>query len=526
MLATMRGVALDDDALSGAPRSSSRLRAFPGARDYRIRSLLGVLALAAVYYGAAQVGYAFEFAGPVAAIVWFPVGVGIAALYLGGLRFWPGVAIGDLLANDYSALPIGSALGQTLGNVLEVLVVAILLRRLVRDGSPLDSIGGLGRMLVAIAAGTAVSASIGSLSLLLGGVINSGAVPNVWRTWWLGDSSGALIVVPLAIAWYGTSVHNLWRDRKLEAVAILAAVAGLSELGLQTNRPLAYLVFPALIWAALRFGQRGATLAVAVAAGFTVWETVHYEGPFVFHSIAHSVLSTQLYLAVASMSTLCLAAVVSERERFAERLAASRARLVVASTTERKRLEHNLHDGAQQRLTALYVRLGSAAEQAAQAPANTPDLFKNAQKELSLAIDELRELAHGIDPPVLTALGLAEAIRHLAARSPVPVHLLALPSGRVDDAAQSTAYYVVAEGLTNAQKYAQASSISVRASLAGRLLYVEVADDGMGGADESAGAGLQGLRDRVEAIGGTFEVESTDRGTRIAAAIPATPAGR
>jgi hypothetical protein len=102
MLATMRGVALDDDALSGAPRSSSRLRAFPGARDYRIRSLLGVLALAAVYYGAAQVGYAFEFAGPVAAIVWFPVGVGIAALYLGGLRFWPGVAIGDLLANDYS----------------------------------------------------------------------------------------------------------------------------------------------------------------------------------------------------------------------------------------------------------------------------------------------------------------------------------------------------------------------------------------------------------------------------------------
>ena len=96
------------------------------------RYLAGVVALAVAYYGAAKLGYELEFAGPVAAIVWLPAGVGIAFLSLGGLRFWPGVLIGDLLANDYAALPLGSALGQTLGNMLEVLVAALLIRRLAR----------------------------------------------------------------------------------------------------------------------------------------------------------------------------------------------------------------------------------------------------------------------------------------------------------------------------------------------------------------------------------------------------------
>src|SRR5215208_5918912 len=109
--------------------------------------VLGVLALAVTYYGAAQVGYALEFAGPVAAVVWLPAGVAIAFLSLGGLRFWPGELAGDLLANDYSALPLGSAFGQTLGNMLEVLVAALLIRRLAARGSPLDSLSGLARLL-------------------------------------------------------------------------------------------------------------------------------------------------------------------------------------------------------------------------------------------------------------------------------------------------------------------------------------------------------------------------------------------
>src|SRR5215218_4566404 len=178
-----------------AVRSAGRVGLARVAWQLHGRYVAGVVALAAAYYAAAKVGYELEFAGPVAAIVWLPAGVAVAVLSLGGLRLWPGVLVGDLLANDYSALPIGSALGQTLGNMLEVLVAALLIRRLVARGSPLDSLGGLARLLAAIAGATAISATVGPLSLRAGGVISSDALPEVARTWWLGDAAGALVVV-------------------------------------------------------------------------------------------------------------------------------------------------------------------------------------------------------------------------------------------------------------------------------------------------------------------------------------------
>jgi signal transduction histidine kinase len=235
------------------------------------------------------------------------------------------------------------------------------------------------------------------------------------------------------------------------------------------------------------------------------------------------VLATQLYLAVAALSTLFLVAVVTEREAFAGRLAASRSRLVEATETERRRLGRNLHDGAQQRLTALAVRLGLAAEDARRAPERGVPLLEEAGAEVTLAIEELRQIAHGIHPVALN-LGLAAAIKSVADRSSVPVAILALPSERLDDTAEATAYYVLAEAATNAQRYAQASLITVRAAWAPPRLRIEIVDDGVGGAREAVGFGLEGLRNRVEALGGTFEVDSpAGQGTRIAVVIPAAP---
>lgn len=484
-----------------------------------------MVALAALYVAGAQVGYALGFAGPIAAVLWLPVGVGIAFLYLGGLQLWPAVLVGDLLVNDYSALPLGSALGQTCGNVLEVTVAAFLIRRLVPNGSPLEGLADLTRTLAAIAVGTALSATIGALSLALGHAISIDAVPRVWRTWWLGDASGALVVVPLAIAWYRPWDRESRDGRHVEAALLLATVAGLSELAVHSDRPLTYLVFPGLIWAAVRFGQRGATLAIAIATGFGLWATIHFVGPLTSHSFTHTVLNMQLYIAVAALSTLCLAALVSERQDLANRLGASRARVVEATDIERRRLERDLHDGAQQRLSALAVRLGIASERAREDPDLATAVIADAERELVLAIDEVRELAHGLHPTVLTRMGLAKFIEGVAARSAVPIELLELPSLRVDPGAETAAYYVVAEAITNAQKHAHASTIWVRAAVARGILRVEIVDDGDGGAAASAGFGLQGLRDRVEAIGGTFEVSSRpDHGTRVTADIPAKAA--
>jgi signal transduction histidine kinase len=480
----------------------------------------GLIVLVAVYYGAAHLGYALEFAGPVAAILWLPVGVGVAFLYLGGLRFWPGVVLGDLLVNNYSALPAGAAIGQTVGNLLEVLVATVLMRRLLRNRWPLDSVGGLTMMLVAIAAGTGVSATIGSLSLWLGQVISAGALPKVWRTWWLGDASGALIVVPLALAWVSPTPLRWNRQRVAEAGLLVATLCGVSELAVRVGRPLTYVVFPTLIWAALRFGQRGATLAVAIATSFAVWGTTHQQGPFVFHSTSGSVLSTQLYIAVAALSTLCVAAVVSEREEVAARLAASRVRLVDAIDSERRRIERDLHDGAQGRLAAVHVRLGVAAERVRERPDEATQALLGAQDEVAQAIEDLRDLAHGIQPRMLAQFGLPRAIESFVERWSIPVDMGTLPATRFDPSVETTAYFVLAEALTNAHKHARASSIRVRARAHARSLWIEVLDDGVGGVVET-GFGVQGLRDRVEATGGTLEIDSPPGGgTRIIAEIP------
>jgi signal transduction histidine kinase len=349
-------------------------------------------------------------------------------------------------------------------------------------------------------------------------------VTTVWRTWWLGDATGALLVVPLALAWYRPLPKAWPRDRWLEAAVLLAAILGLADLSSRSSSPVMYLVFPILIWATLRFGQRGATLGVAITAFFTVWNTTHYVGPFHFQSVTRSLLNTQLFIAVSVLSTLSLAAVVTERERFAARLAASRSRLISASDDARRRLEHDLHDGAQLRLTWLALRLHDAAVVAKRDPERAPALLEEAEHELQLAIDELRELAHGIHPAVLVDLGLAEAIKSLALHSSIRVKLLELPAERLDPSAETVGYYVVAEAIANAQKHSGASLIEVRASAAQDILRLEIVDDGVGGAVERPGSGLEGLRDRAEAGGGTIELVSPPAGgTRISVVIPARP---
>jgi signal transduction histidine kinase len=203
-----------------------------------------------------------------------------------------------------------------------------------------------------------------------------------------------------------------------------------------------------------------------------------------------------------------------------EDLRSSRSRLVAAGDAERRRLERDLHDGAQQRFVALALRLRLVRNQLDD---DTPPaaLLDTAIDELSAGLKELRELARGIHPAILTDQGLDAALRGLAARTPVPVTVLGLPDERLPPAVESAAYFVIAEALTNVAKYAYASGATVSVARADGDAVIEICDDGVGGADPRAGSGLRGLSERVAALDGELELESPQgAGTTLRARLP------
>ena len=205
-----------------------------------------------------------------------------------------------------------------------------------------------------------------------------------------------------------------------------------------------------------------------------------------------------------------------------EEVRASRARIQQAADAARRRVERDLHDGAQQRLVSLSLALGMARSKLASKRVEELDgLLEQAALEATEALKELRELAQGLHPAVLTEAGLVAAVESLAERCPVPVEVVASGNGHVAGPAEAAAYFVVSESLANAAKHASASSVSVQIERLGDRLVVEVVDDGVGGAQVRAGSGLEGLADRVAALDGTFELRSEPgRGTRVRAELP------
>jgi PAS domain S-box-containing protein len=788
--------------------------------------------LAGAYFAAAKFGLQLAYLNGAVAALWPPVGIGIAALVLWGPRLWPGIVIGDLLVANTSA-PVGTVLGQVTGNVLEIVLAAVLLRRLFGNRVGLTRVAEVLGLVVCASLGILVSATFGTASLRLGGVIGPAELAHVWRTWWLSDFSGALIMAPVVLTWVAARPARFGRRDAAEALALGVALVLLVELPSQTEVP--YVVFPAMIWAALRFGPIGASSALLVVASLTVWNTAHNAGPFVRDSTTDSLLATQLFLAAAALTSLVLAAVTAERRRVAaalranearlrsvvgsmaeglivrdrggiirdcndaaeriigvardrlcghrpaevmpaavdprgrdiegdrllgevvlrggepepaliarlpraggeawvsvssspvrgeddrpaavvstvsditesrhaeqrlvaseranrrlaaeqaalrrvatlvaadqgpaavfagvteevaelldvpsanivryesdvravvirswssrgdgglaigtrlplddetvvakvrrsgeaqridaypdsdgviaehrrarglrasvaapvrvsgqlwgalvasayapealaegaerklcdfadliaqalanadahERLASSRARIVEAGDVERRRLERNLHDGAQQRLVSLALRLRLTDARLEADPARARNDLASASAELAAALDELRELARGIHPAILTDQGLAAAVTALAGRSPVLVEIEAMPAARLPTAVETAAYYVIAEAITNSAKYADASRVIVRVEASSDHARVEVGDDGIGGADPAEGSGLRGIADRVDALRGRLHIVSPrGQGTVLEAEIPlAAPDG-
>jgi signal transduction histidine kinase len=207
------------------------------------------------------------------------------------------------------------------------------------------------------------------------------------------------------------------------------------------------------------------------------------------------------------------------RERVDE-IHGARQRIIEAADAERRRIERDLHDGAQQRIVALAVTL-SLVEAKLGKDSELAPLVASAREEAQAAVKELRELARGIHPAVLSDQGLEAALEALAARAPVPVEVSGVPEEPLRPAVEAAVYFVTAETLTNIAKYAEACTASIALAVDGGRLRLEISDDGVGGADAHAGSGLAGLCDRIEALSGELTVDSPPGGgTTVRAEIP------
>jgi signal transduction histidine kinase len=484
----------------------------------------GIVLLGVAYYATAKLGQTLRYTASVSAI-WPPAGLGIAALYLWGLRWWPGVLLGeivvnaDLLLHD-STLPIGSVLGQQTGNMAEVIVGALLLRRLLGRDAAMDRVEQVGRMLLALAAATAISATVGTVSMVAGGVVGASDAVVFWRTWWLGDTSGGLVVMPLMLAWAHTRIWIWRRIRTWEGAAVIASVTALSIVAFSTGEPIRYTVFPALIWAAFRFGPPGATLSIAITAGVAIGLTAHDVGPFFKQPIDHRTLSTQLYIWVAALTTLFVSAVVSEREQAARELAEARRTEGAWAVEERRRIARDLHDSVSQSLfsTVLHTRTaqkalvqegGKPSGRVGRSLGAIADLTKSVQSEIRALVFELhRDPVHdGLVAALARHASVVSAANGLAVDVHGPQRRLAL-----SELVETQLFAIGREALANVEKHAHASAAHVRVAAEQGDVVVEVRDNGRGfdlGAGHPGHFGLESMRSRAAEVGGRITIASS-----------------
>jgi len=285
-----------------------------------------VALLAVLYFGSAKLGLLAAVAHGVVSSAWPPTGVALAALLLAGVRYWPGIAIGALLLNATSGVSLLGAAGIAMGNTLEAVVGTLLLQRVARFRPSLDRLQDvLALVLLAGILSTAVSATVGVTSLLLSGSTPSTSVGRLWFVWWSGDAMGTLIAAPVFLTWLTTPRLREPLARAAEALTLLVILVALTSVLFLTRISYVYAVFPFAIWAALRFGPRGAATATLLVSSLAVWYTLNGLGPFVASTLTHNLALLQSFIGLLAVTTLVIAALLTERTAAEQALTESEA---------------------------------------------------------------------------------------------------------------------------------------------------------------------------------------------------------
>jgi len=309
--------------------------------------ILKIVILTIFYHLAARLGLKMAYVQANTSPVWPPTGIALAALLLFGLNLWPGISLGVFLGSIITGAPLNLALGMTIGNTLEALVGAIVLRRYIDFHNSIDRLQDVIGLVVISICSTTISATIGTSTLIFTGIEEWMNFGSIWFTWWIGDLLGALVVTPILLVWMTSAPFQSKKNIKIEG-GILISLLSMVAFYVFSNRPpegvfhqaMIYVIFPFVIWAALRLGQRGATTIIFLVSGIAIWGTTQELGPFSMGSRNDSLVLLQTFMGVLSLTSLVLAAAIIERHKATEELSQRVNDLATLNDSSRRFLDN------------------------------------------------------------------------------------------------------------------------------------------------------------------------------------------
>ena len=521
-----------------------------------------------LYLATAKLGLKYTIIGQTVTLLWLPSGIALVAVLIGGYRLWPGIALGALIANAGTGVPVITLSVITLGDTLEPLIGALLLRRWNIFSIALDRVSDvLALILLAAFGSTIVGATFGTLGLIAGEQITFVDFGLTWLAWWLGDGMGVLVISPVLLSGFAmtrTTPLFFSATKALEALILVVAlsVAGQTIFGNPKFSGLGYFpvslsMFPFVIWSALRFGTIGAASVALITSLLAINGTVQGTGPFAGNSSISSLILWCLFADLMAITGLTLAAVDSERKKAVAALRVSNEILdrqvqertgellqanleLHAALAERWRLQmemnqiseerqkmigQELHDGLGQQLTGIAFLVSSLSDTLGAKLTQEVPIVNQVKNLLGEALSVIRSLSRGLYPVALETGGLSSALHHLAeyAQMSSGVHCAirhTASTNVVDKAIALNLYRIAQEAVCNALRHSKAQRIEIRLSEAGEQYMLSIEDNGIGFPGQSmtmsGTLGLRSMRCRADLIGAAIEVrENPGGGTSI-----------
>jgi signal transduction histidine kinase len=519
--------------------------------------------VALLYVAAAQLGLRLDAVSGFASLVWPASGIALAAILLGGNRLWPAVAIGAFTANAIAGAPIPTSLGIAFGNTSAALIGAGLLRRVPGFDQSLERVRDVVALILLAAVGsTLVSATVGVAALSVSGIVDAGAAGETWRAWWLGDTIGDLVVAPLILVWSrrpsreSASAIGAAIGLALIVVAVTLVVFGMPQAAANILHGREYMLFPPLMWAALRYGTKGSVTAVAIVMVLAVVRTATGYGPFIGDDLHESLFELQIFMGISTATFLLLGASISERRRSAAELVAAREIAESANKAKAGFLAAVSHE-LRTPLNAItgYVDLLSLEVDGPLAPKQHTALSRiaDSQRHLLRLIDdvlgfaqvEAGRLSVSLQPVVVRdALASVEPIVSPdIARRGLTFKVEPCDASLVVTADPDKLRQVLLNLVTNATKFTDApGQVTISAAEDGTRVGIDVADTGIGIPEDQqasvfkpffqvdqratrrhggVGLGLSIVRELVIAMNGEVSLQSTPgKGTRVSVSLP------